>query len=256
MEDGGQAEAVASTDGLPCLPPPAGDQRGISGENHDKPTSANAASWFDFGEEERLLIEMPRLLSTTQRAVLALHYERFQTREIAEILGMKPARVRRNLTGASATLEASLNLDDNPWTDQDRLRGTRLRGRGGDMSHIDDEGAVAVAPGGDQVTRRWTLHSRQPTPAWSPRSARASTSMRASPVSSGPRPRWRFVPQGHPKGATGGGCCPPPPGPMVAGHGWIRTFARSMSVLKSHACGFASWSLCGGARQAGLPRCC
>jgi RNA polymerase sigma factor (sigma-70 family) len=86
--------------------------------NHGKPTSSNASSWFDFGEEERLFIDMPRLLSTTQRAVLALHYERFQTREIAEILGMKPATVRRNLKGARATLKASLNLNDHPWTGQ------------------------------------------------------------------------------------------------------------------------------------------
>jgi len=87
-------------------------------ENHAKPTSSNASSWFDFGEEERLFIDMPRLLSTTQRAVLALHYERFQTGEIAEILGMKPATVRSNLTGGRATLKESLNLNDNPWTGQ------------------------------------------------------------------------------------------------------------------------------------------
>jgi len=85
-------------------------------KNHGKPTSSNASSWFDFGEEERLFIDISRLLSTTQRAVLALHYERFQTREIAEILGMKPAAVRRSLKGARATLKESLNLDDNPWT--------------------------------------------------------------------------------------------------------------------------------------------
>jgi DNA-directed RNA polymerase specialized sigma24 family protein len=85
------------------------------GEGHDRPTSPGASSRFDFGEEERLAIEMPRLLSTTQRAVLALHYDEFQTRDIAEILGMKPVRVRRNLARALAILKKSLNLDGNPW---------------------------------------------------------------------------------------------------------------------------------------------
>lgn len=105
-------------------------------ENHDRPTSSSASSWFDFGEEERLFIDMPRLLSTTERAVLALHYERFQTREIAEILGMKPATVRRNLKGARATLKASLNLNDHPWTGQGPSTGDPSAGeRRGDEPH-------------------------------------------------------------------------------------------------------------------------
>lgn len=86
--------------------------------NHGKPATWNASSWFDFGEEGRLFIDMPRLLSTTQRAVLALHYERFQMHEIAEILGIKPATVRRNLRGARAALKESLNLDEDPCTGQ------------------------------------------------------------------------------------------------------------------------------------------
>ena len=80
-------------------------------EAHDRPTSAGASSRFDFGEEERLAIEMPHLLSTTERAVLALHYDEFQTRDIAEILGMKPVRVRRNLARALVILKKSLNID-------------------------------------------------------------------------------------------------------------------------------------------------
>jgi RNA polymerase sigma factor (sigma-70 family) len=82
-------------------------------EDHDKLTSPGVSSRFDFGEEERLFSDLTRLLPTTQRAVLALHYERFQTLDIAEILGMKPTTVRRNLKQARATLKASLNLDDN-----------------------------------------------------------------------------------------------------------------------------------------------
>ena len=86
--------------------------------NHGKPATSNASSWFDFGEEGRLFIDMPRMLSTTQRAVLALHYERFQMHEIAEILGIKPATVRRNLRAARAVLKESLNLDEDPCTGQ------------------------------------------------------------------------------------------------------------------------------------------
>ena len=85
------------------------------GEADGRPASSGASSRFEFGEEERLAIEMPRLLSTTRRAVLALHYDEFQTGDIAEILGMKPKRVRRNLARALAILKKSLNLDGNPW---------------------------------------------------------------------------------------------------------------------------------------------
>jgi DNA-directed RNA polymerase specialized sigma24 family protein len=84
-------------------------------ETHDRPPSSDASSRFDFGEEERLAIDMTLLLSTTQRAVLALHYDEFETRDIAEILGMKPMRVRRNLARTLAILKKSLNLDGNPW---------------------------------------------------------------------------------------------------------------------------------------------
>lgn len=86
--------------------------------SHGEPASAGASSRFDFGEEERVFIALTRLLPTAQRAVLALHIERFQTLDIAEILGMKPDTVRENLKEARATLMKSLNLNDNTWTCQ------------------------------------------------------------------------------------------------------------------------------------------
>jgi RNA polymerase sigma-70 factor (ECF subfamily) len=49
-------------------------------ESHGAPTSPGASARFDFGEQERLFIALTRLLPTTQRAVLALHIERLQTR--------------------------------------------------------------------------------------------------------------------------------------------------------------------------------
>jgi DNA-directed RNA polymerase specialized sigma24 family protein len=87
-------------------------------ESHGAPASPGASSRFDFGEEERLFIALTRLLPTAQRAVLALHIERFQTLDIAEVLGMKPATVRKNLKEARATLLKSLNLNANTWTCQ------------------------------------------------------------------------------------------------------------------------------------------
>jgi DNA-directed RNA polymerase specialized sigma24 family protein len=85
-------------------------------ESNDAPASPGASSRFDFGDEDRLFIALTRLLPTAQRAVLALHIERFQTLDIAEILGMKPDTVRKNLKEARATLMKSLNLNDNTWT--------------------------------------------------------------------------------------------------------------------------------------------
>jgi DNA-directed RNA polymerase specialized sigma24 family protein len=88
-------------------------------ESHGEPGAQGASSRFDFGEEERLFIALTRLLPTAQRAVLALHIERFQTPDIAEALGMKPDTVRQNLKEARATLMKSLNLNDNTWNCQE-----------------------------------------------------------------------------------------------------------------------------------------
>jgi DNA-directed RNA polymerase specialized sigma24 family protein len=86
-------------------------------EERDNPASANT-SRFEFSEEERRFIALARMLPTSQRAVLALHIERFQVPDIAKILGMKPDIVQKNLKEARATLMKSLNLNDNTWTDQ------------------------------------------------------------------------------------------------------------------------------------------
>jgi DNA-directed RNA polymerase specialized sigma24 family protein len=88
-------------------------------ESHDEPAAPGPPSRFDFGEGERAFIALTRLLPTAQRAVLALHIERFQTPDIAEILGMKPDTVRKNLKKARAALMKSLNLNDSTWTCQE-----------------------------------------------------------------------------------------------------------------------------------------
>jgi len=84
-------------------------------QDHHQPAPPGASSRFDFGEEERNFIALTRLLSTAQRAVLALHIEGFQAPDIAETLGMTPDAVRKNLKEARATLMNSLNLNDNTW---------------------------------------------------------------------------------------------------------------------------------------------
>jgi DNA-directed RNA polymerase specialized sigma24 family protein len=89
------------------------------GEDHDEPASPAVSSRFDFGDEEQNFIALTRLLSTAQRAVLALHIEGFQTLDIAETLSMKPDAVRKNLKEARATLMKSLNLNGNTWTCQE-----------------------------------------------------------------------------------------------------------------------------------------
>jgi RNA polymerase sigma factor (sigma-70 family) len=70
----------------------------------------SASTRFDFREEEKLVLDVLDLLPTTQRAVLALHYDQFETRDIAEILGMKQATVRKNLERARATLNKLLDF--------------------------------------------------------------------------------------------------------------------------------------------------
>ena len=78
-------------------------------ENHDVASLLSASADFDFHEEEKAVLDMLRLLPTAQRAVLALHYDQFETRDIAEILGMKETAVRKNLERARAKLRKLLD---------------------------------------------------------------------------------------------------------------------------------------------------
>jgi len=76
----------------------------------DIPSPLSEPARFDFREEEKLVLDVLDLLPTTQRAVLALHYDQFETRDIAEILGLKQAAVRKNLERARATLKKLLDF--------------------------------------------------------------------------------------------------------------------------------------------------
>jgi len=76
----------------------------------DIPSLLSTSTHFDSLEEEKFILDVLNLLPTTQRAVLALHYDQFETCEIAEILGMKQATARKNLERARATLNKLLDF--------------------------------------------------------------------------------------------------------------------------------------------------
>ncbi len=81
----------------------------------DRPGTLSASDSFDLRQEEQHVLDMLNLLPTAQRAVLALHYDQFETRDIAEILGMQQAAVRKNLERARAALKKLLDADADPW---------------------------------------------------------------------------------------------------------------------------------------------
>lgn len=71
----------------------------------DVSSPLTASARFDFREEEKIVLYALSRLPQAQRAVLALHYDQFKTSEIAEILGMRQATVRKNLERARAALK-------------------------------------------------------------------------------------------------------------------------------------------------------
>jgi RNA polymerase sigma factor (sigma-70 family) len=88
---------------------PVGDTSSLE-PAQDIPSPLSESARFDFCEEEKLVLDVLDLLPTTQRAVLALHYDQFETRDIAQILGMKQATVRKNMERARATLKKLLDF--------------------------------------------------------------------------------------------------------------------------------------------------
>jgi RNA polymerase sigma factor (sigma-70 family) len=77
---------------------------------HDIPSPLSRPATFGFDAEETLLLDALELLPTVDRAVLALHYDQFRTRDIAQILGMTQATVRKNIKRGRAALEDILDL--------------------------------------------------------------------------------------------------------------------------------------------------
>jgi RNA polymerase sigma factor (sigma-70 family) len=86
------------------------NQTGPWREDNDRPGGLSASSRIEFREEEQAVIAAFRQLPVTQRAVLALHYDQFETRDIAEILEISEPAVRKNLERGRATLKRLLGL--------------------------------------------------------------------------------------------------------------------------------------------------
>jgi RNA polymerase sigma factor (sigma-70 family) len=79
-------------------------------DSPEVPESPRESDRFDFRDEAQVVLDLLDLLPTTQRAVLALHYDQFPTGDIAQILGLTQAAVRKNLERARATLKQLLDL--------------------------------------------------------------------------------------------------------------------------------------------------
>lgn len=76
----------------------------------DGPGLFSASERIEFREEEQAVLAALRQLPPTQLEVFALYYDQFEIREIAELLQMKEAAVRQNLSRARARLRELLGL--------------------------------------------------------------------------------------------------------------------------------------------------
>ena len=84
----------------------------------DIPSPLSASTPLELRQGEKFVLEILDLLPTTQRAVLALHYDQLETRDIAEIMGINQAAVRKNLERARAALKKLIEFSG----EQPRLR--------------------------------------------------------------------------------------------------------------------------------------
>jgi RNA polymerase sigma factor (sigma-70 family) len=94
------ARAEDSLDSLPREPAPRTEQ----------PASRPASVRLELREEHQRVMDLLRQLPLTQRQVLALLYDQFSYREIAEIMGTKEATVRKNAERARASMKKLLGI--------------------------------------------------------------------------------------------------------------------------------------------------
>jgi RNA polymerase sigma-70 factor (ECF subfamily) len=76
----------------------------------EQPDALDPSAHVEHREEQHAVLSALHKLPLTQRQVFALHYDKFKTCEIAEILNMKEAAVRQNLVRARAALKGLLGL--------------------------------------------------------------------------------------------------------------------------------------------------
>jgi RNA polymerase sigma factor (sigma-70 family) len=70
----------------------------------------DVAELVEYIFEKDSIFKAFRQLSPKEKQVFALHFDRFETSEIAEILQMTPAAVRQNLARARSRLKQLLGL--------------------------------------------------------------------------------------------------------------------------------------------------
>jgi RNA polymerase sigma factor (sigma-70 family) len=81
-------------------------------ESHDPPgTISDAVMHIEFILEKDGVLAAIGRLPLKEKQVFALHFDKFETNEIAEILQMTPAAVRQNLARARARLKQLLGFE-------------------------------------------------------------------------------------------------------------------------------------------------
>ena len=77
---------------------------------HSEPPVLPASSFLELREQERQVLAALRRLPLAQRQVMALAYDQFSYREIAEIIGKSEATVRKNIERARGAMREILGV--------------------------------------------------------------------------------------------------------------------------------------------------
>jgi RNA polymerase sigma-70 factor (ECF subfamily) len=77
---------------------------------HSEPPVLPASSFLELREQERQVLAALRRLPLAQRQVMALAYDQFSYREIAEIIGKSQATVRKNIERARTAMREILGV--------------------------------------------------------------------------------------------------------------------------------------------------
>jgi RNA polymerase sigma factor (sigma-70 family) len=81
-------------------------------EGHDQPSiTPDNSTLVEFLFEKSTVLSAIRRLPLKEKQVFALHFDKFETSEIAEILQITPAAVRQNLARARARLKDLLGWE-------------------------------------------------------------------------------------------------------------------------------------------------
>jgi RNA polymerase sigma factor (sigma-70 family) len=90
-------------------------------DEHLEPSVVPASSPFELREQEQQVLAALRRLPLTQRQVMALVYDQFSYREIAEIMGKSEATIRKNIERARAAMKEILGIGKGGGSAQEHL---------------------------------------------------------------------------------------------------------------------------------------